>query len=173
MSDTKSGANAYAMTVDQIRKFLPHRAPFLLVDRILEIDPKGDLANIAGSDDKIGTRVVGLKNVTYNEPAFMGHFPEYSIFPGVLMVEAMAQVASFTAYPYLKANPAQLEKGFGVILVGVDGVRFRRPITPGDSVRIEARLVKCRSSLWCFDVQALVDGQKVAQAEIMANLNLN
>lgn len=173
MSEAKPAANAYAMNVDQIRKFLPHRAPFLLVDRILEVNPQGRLDQLAGSEDKIGTTVVGLKNVTYNEPAFMGHFPEYSIFPGVLMIEAMAQVASFTAYPYLKANPAQLEKGFGVILVGVDRVRFRRPITPGDSVRIEAKLVKCRSTLWCFECQATVDGQKVAEAEIMANLNLN
>lgn len=164
--------NEYALNIDQVRKFLPHRSPFLLVDRVLEMHPKGDLKNMNGSEDKLGSTVVALKNVTYNEPCFTGHFPDFSVFPGVLTLEAMAQTASFMSYPYIQTNPGQAERGFSVFLVGVDGVRFRKPIVPGDSVRIEAKLVKCRQSLWGFEVTAHVDGQKAAEAELLANLIL-
>src|SRR5690349_1648523 len=87
--------NPYRLGIEQVRRFLPHRAPFLLVDRILEIHPAGPVTPGDLAASKLGSRVVGLKNVTYNEPFFQGHFPQFSIFPGVLMIEAMAQVASF------------------------------------------------------------------------------
>jgi len=162
----------YALNIEEIKKFLPHRYPFLLVDRILGIDPKGDLSHIVGSEDKVGTRVVAIKNVSFNEPCFTGHFPEYSIYPGVLSIETMAQVASFTAYPYIQAQGPDYSKKFSAILLGVDGARLRKPITPGDQMMIETTLTKCRSTLWAFDVVIKVDGQKVAEADLMANFSM-
>lgn len=162
----------YAISGEAIRKFLPHRYPFLLIDRVISIEPKGSLDSAKGGDDKIGTRVVAQKNVSFNEPMFQGHFPEFAIFPGVLTIEAMAQAASFAAYPYLIGDSAQLAAGFSVILVGVDGVRFRKPVAPGDVLRIEAVLERCRGTIWGFDCTATVDGAKVAEAKILANLTL-
>jgi 3-hydroxyacyl-[acyl-carrier-protein] dehydratase len=159
--------NRYRLNVDQIRAYLPHRQPFLLVDRILEIHPKGDLDDLTWNESKAGIRVVAVKNVSYNEPCFQGHFPSFSILPGVLIIESMAQVASFSLYPYLKEGVA---KEFQCILVGVDGARFRRPVTPGDTLRIETTVTKCRGKLWAFRAEATVDGQKVAEADILANL---
>ena len=162
----------YAITGQAIRKFLPHRYPFLLVDRVLSIEPKGSLTNAKGSDDKIGTRVVAQKNVSFNEPMFQGHFPEFAIFPGVLTIEAMAQTASFATYPYIVDDPEQMARGFSVVLLGVDDVRFRKPITPGDVMRIEAILEKCRGGIWGFRCEVTVDGAKVAEAKILANMTL-
>ncbi len=169
MAHQTNSDQRYRLNIDQVRAFLPHRAPFLLIDRVLEIQPLGDLRVIHGSADKVGTRVVALKNVTYNEPVFQGHFPDYSIFPGVLIIEAMAQTASFSLYPFL---PIERAKDFQCILVGVDGARFRRPVIPGDTLRIESVLTKCRGKLWAFNVEVAVDGQKAAEAEILANLLL-
>jgi len=169
MSEATPGR--YRIDIDQIRNYLPHRAPFLLVDRVLEIYPHGDLADLSPAN-MVGIRVVALKNITYNEPFFQGHFPTFSIFPGVLMIEAMAQSASFALYPYiekeldLKTRPADLE----CILLGVDSVRFRKPVIPGDSLVIESTVTKCRGSIWAFHCVATVDGQKVAEADIMANM---
>lgn len=163
---------SYRLSIDEVRKFLPHRSPFLLVDRILEIQLNGPL-NGPANQDRVGTKVVGIKNVTYNEPYFQGHFPSFSIMPGVLLIETMAQVASFSLYPYMAQDPDRLARDFQCILVGVDGARFRRPVVPGDSVRIETTVTKCRGKLWAFKCQASVDGQHVAEAEILANLIAN
>jgi 3-hydroxyacyl-[acyl-carrier-protein] dehydratase len=159
----------YYLTIDQIRQFLPHRAPFLLVDRVLEIHPQGD---VKGSflTNVVGTKVVALKNISYNEPYFQGHFPAFSIFPGVLMIEAMAQASSFSIYPYIEEEVMGQGSDLECILIGVDGVRFRKPITPGDSVRIESTVTKCRGTLWGFHCEAFVETQKVAEADIMANM---
>lgn len=162
----------YAMTGEVIRKFLPHRYPFLLVDRVISIDPKGDLSSTKGTSDKIGTKVVAQKNVSFNEPMFQGHFPGYAIFPGVLTIEAMAQTASLATYPYLLGDPVQMARGFSVILLGVDEVRFRKPIIPGDVLVMEAILEKCRGSIWGFHCEVTVDGAKVAEAKILANMTL-
>lgn len=160
----------FRLGIDQIRKFLPHRAPFLLVDRILEIQPVGDQRTIGGPD-KVGTKVVGVKCVSFNEPQFQGHFPNYSILPGVYILECMAQVSSFSVYPALADDLERMTKQFQCILVGVDGARFRRPVVPGDVMRVETVVTKCRSSLWVFDCSAMVDGQKVAEAQLIANLS--
>lgn len=157
---------------EAIRKFLPHRYPFLLVDRVLSIEPKGALTSTRGTEDKIGTRIVAQKNVSFNEPMFQGHFPNFAIFPGVLTIEAMAQTASFATYPYLMQDPEQMKRGFSVILLGVDDVRFRKPIVPGDVMRIEAILEKCRGSIWGFRCVVTVDGVKAAEANILANMTL-
>ena len=159
----------YVLNVDQIQKFLPHRAPFLMVDRILEIKPNGALTDMSPGNMP-GTQVVGLKNLSFNEPFFQGHFPGFAIFPGVLMIEAMAQVASFSIYPYVEKDLAKFTRDFQCILVGVDSVRFRKPSVPGDSIRIQTTVTKCRGRLWVFNCEASVDGQKVAEAEIMANM---
>jgi 3-hydroxyacyl-[acyl-carrier-protein] dehydratase len=166
----------YRLNIEQIRKFLPHRQPFLLVDRVLEIHPTGDVGDLS-SNGKVGTRVVAIKNVSYNEAFFQGHFPEFSILPGVMIIEIMAQAASFSLYPNLMADTGRggegLSKDFQCILVGVDSARFRKPVVPGDTLRIETTVTKCRGRLWAFSCVALVDGQKVAEAEIMANLIAN
>ncbi len=157
------------LNVDQIQKFLPHRAPFLMVDRIVEIRPHGDLSDLSPAN-MIGTQVIGLKNLSFNEPFFQGHFPGFAIFPGVLMIEAMAQTASFSMYPYVEKDLARFTRDFQCILVGVDGARFRKPCAPGDSLKIQTTVTKCRGRVWAFSCEASVDGQKVAEAELMANM---
>jgi len=168
MSESRS---RYALGIQQIEKFLPHRAPFLLVDRILEIHPVGDLKDYS-SNGKVGLRVVGLKNVTYNEPHFAGHFPGFSIMPGVLIVESMAQVAAFSLYPYLVPNldTGQVSRSFQVVLVGIDSARFRKPVVPGDTLRTETEVLKTRGPLWCFRCVGYVGEAKVAEVDLMANL---
>lgn len=164
--------NRYRLDIDQIRKFLPHRPPFLLVDRILEIYPKGDIENPYSSEDKVGTLVVAQKNISYNEPCFQGHFPHYSIFPGVLLIEVMAQAASFSLYPALERNLENLVRNFESILLGVDSARFRRPVVPGDSLRLESEVTRARGQMWGFHVSSIVDRKKVAEVDLLANLSL-
>ncbi len=164
--------NPYRLNVNQIQRFLPHRTPFLLVDRILEIHPAGGTDQPFPSAE-VGTRVVGLKNVTFNEPYFQGHFPGFSIVPGVLIIETMAQVASFSVYPSIGKDIDRLSRDFQCILVGIDGARFRKPVVPGDSMRIETVVSKRRGKLWAFQCTVSVEGQKVAEAEILANLATN
>ena len=160
--------NPYRLGIDQIQKFLPHRQPFLLIDRVLEIHPTGDLDDL--SNGKIGTKVIALKNVSFNEPCFAGHFPGFAILPGVLLVEIMAQAASFSVYPYMMKDGEKKGGDFQCILVGVDNARFRKPVVPGDTLRIETTVTKCRGRLWAFQCVVLVEGLKVAEADIIANL---
>jgi 3-hydroxyacyl-[acyl-carrier-protein] dehydratase len=173
MKETTSDLNrssSYGMGIEEVLKFLPHRQPFLLVDRILEIVPscRVDDPNPAA---RVGTRVVAVKNVTYNEPYFAGHFPQFAIVPGVLIVETMAQAASFAVFPFLKNGLDHASGNFRCTLVSVDKARFRRPVVPGDAMRIEATVIKCRSRMWVYQCVVTVDGQKVAEAELMANLS--
>jgi len=136
--------------INEIMKILPHGYPFLLVDRIVEIEPE--------------KRIVGIKNVTYNEPFFPGHFPGRPIMPGVLIVEAMAQAAGVLAF---KSMPGE-ERGKPVYFLGIDNVRFRKPVTPGDQLRLELEITKHRQAIWGFKGKALVDGKLVAEAELLA-----
>ncbi|WP_027894313.1 3-hydroxyacyl-ACP dehydratase FabZ [Calidithermus chliarophilus] len=134
------------MDITQILQFLPHRYPFLLIDRVLEADEK---------------RFRALKNVTFNEPHFQGHFPSYPIMPGVLILEAMAQasVAVVTKQPEFK--PGGL-----VFLVGVEEARFRKPVTPGDSLLLEGELLQYRRGLGKVRVEAKVEGEVRAEATL-------
>ncbi len=163
----------HRLGIEQVRRWLPHRQPFLMVDRVLEIHPVGDLKDLTWNSSKNGIKVVGIKNVTYNEPMFAGHFPNFSIFPGVMIIEAMAQMASFSVYPYVEYDLERVAQSLQCILVGVDGVRFRRPVVPGDTLRITTEVSKCRGKIWAFNAQAHVEGTLVAEAELMANLTFN
>ena len=140
----------------EILRLLPHRYPFLLVDRILEMSP-GPIA--------VGSKVRGLKNVSVNEPFFQGHFPGNPVMPGVLIVECMAQVAGCLFFAK-EANPsAKL-----MFMTGVDKARFRRPIVPGDQIVVSGEIVSARLGLVKFKAEARVDGALCAEAEIMSSL---
>ena len=136
--------------VREILKYLPHRYPFLLVDRILEIH----------GDEKI----VGIKNVSINENFFQGHFPNRPVMPGVLICEAMAQVGAIFAH----TARGGIEDHKVFVLTGLDNVKFKRPVEPGDQLRMELTCLKRRGSYWKMQGVATVDGKIVAQAEISA-----
>jgi 3-hydroxyacyl-[acyl-carrier-protein] dehydratase len=138
--------------IKEIMAILPHAYPFLLVDRIVEIEP--------------GKRVVGIKNVTYNEPFFPGHFPGRPIMPGVLIVEAMAQTAGVLVFNSLPEE----DRKKNVFFLGIDNVRFRKPVVPGDQLRMELEITRHRQSIWGFKGKALVDGNLVAEGDLLAML---
>ncbi len=140
----------------EILHLLPHRYPFLLVDRILEVT----IGPIAP-----GSRVVGIKNVTVNEPFFQGHFPGNPVMPGVLIVECMAQVAGCLFFKNVESPEKKL-----MYLTGVDKARFRRPIFPGDQIVVTAEIVNVKSTLVKMKAEARVDGALCAEAEIMSGL---
>ena len=145
------GADGVLETIDilQLMKLLPHRYPFLLVDRIVSID-----------DDN---SAIGIKNVTINEPHFQGHFPGQPVMPGVLIIEAMAQTAAAICIRSAsRENPAL------VYFMTIDNAKFRRPVVPGDRLELHVRKLKKRGNVWRFACQALVEGAKAAEAEISA-----
>ena len=136
---------------EDIIKIIPHRYPFLLVDRITEMEH--------------GKRVVGIKNVTSNEPFFQGHFPVRPVMPGVLIIEAMAQAGGILAFESGSAdNQGQL-----IYFMGMDKVRFRKPVVPGDQLIFEAKIIKMRTKVAKMTGTASVDNQLVAEAELMAS----
>jgi beta-hydroxyacyl-ACP dehydratase FabZ len=138
------------LDITEIQKILPHRYPFLLVDRIVEME---------------ADRVVGIKNVTLNEPFFTGHFPEFPVMPGVLIVEAMAQAAGVLVLKTIADRENKL-----VLLVAIDNARFRKPVVPGDTLRMEMTIVKRKASVAKIAGRATVDGQVVAEIEVMCKL---
>lgn len=147
MSDTE--AVGASMDREEIKEYLPHREPLLLVDRILEMEK--------------GQRVVAERDVREDEPWFEGHFPGYPVFPGVLIVEAMAQAAGVLAFW------TEGSKGEGAAyFTSIDKVRFRKPVVPGETLRLELDLIRRRGKLWRFQGHAYVDGQLVAEGEVQA-----
>ena len=136
--------------ITEILEILPHRYPFLLVDKVVEFEK--------------GKRIRAIKNVTINEPFFQGHFPGHPIMPGVLIIEAMAQVGGILAFKSADV------KNKVVYFMGIDKARFRKPVLPGDVIELILEVKKTRGSIWTFTAEASVDGKVVANAELMATI---
>src|SRR6266446_3888247 len=141
------------MDIREILEHLPHRYPMLLVDRVLECEP--------------GKRILAIKNVTINEPFFTGHFPYYPVMPGVLVIEALAQAAAILSFRTLSTKPDDKSAYY---FVGIDEARFKRPVVPGDQLRLEVRLERETRGLWKFAAQANVGDALAAEAKIMCTL---
>ena len=141
------------MDIHQIMKKLPHRYPILLVDRVLDVVP--------------GERIVALKNVSVNEPFFPGHYPHHPVMPGVLIVEALAQAAAILSFKTLGGKPDDKSVYY---FVGIDGARFKRPVSPGDQLILEVSIQANKRGLWKFAALAKVEEQIAAEAELMCTV---
>jgi 3-hydroxyacyl-[acyl-carrier-protein] dehydratase len=148
--DSESKSKTPFANIARIMEMIPHRYPFLMVDRLIELDP--------------GESAVGLKNVTLNEPQFQGHFPRAPVMPGVLIIEAMAQTSALLVVETL----GQETEGKLVYFMSIDGARFRKPVEPGDTMMIHVRKKRRRGSVWKLACEARVDGVLVAQATLTA-----
>lgn len=140
------------LSIDDIMKSIPHRYPFLLVDKVVDVVP--------------GESATGIKNVTINEPFFPGHFPQKPVMPGVLILEAMAQTAGVIAVQYLGDDA----KGKVVYFMGIDGAKFRKPVGPGDTLHMKLTKTRGGGAVWKFDAQAFVGDQMVCEAKLTAML---
>jgi 3-hydroxyacyl-[acyl-carrier-protein] dehydratase len=140
------------MDIQEIQQLLPHRYPFLLVDRVVEIVP--------------GQKLVAYKNVTMNEDFFNGHFPGHPVMPGVLILEALAQATAILAYKTENMDP----KNMVTYLMGVDGARFRKPVVPGDRLQLNIEVIRHKGAIWKTKGTATVDGVKVAEGEFLATV---
>jgi 3-hydroxyacyl-[acyl-carrier-protein] dehydratase len=141
------------MDIHQILEYLPHRYPILLVDRVLDVVPN--------------ERITALKNVSMNEPFFPGHYPHHPVMPGVLIIEAMAQTAAILSFKSMGGKPDDKSVYY---FAGIDGARFKRPVSPGDQLIIEVSIIVCKRGVWKFAAQAKVDGQIAAEAELMCTV---
>lgn len=140
-----------AMDIHEILKYLPHRYPFLFIDRVIELE--------------VGKSLVAIKNVTANEPYFAGHFPNKPIMPGVLILEALAQAATVLAY---KSTDTQAADGIIYYFAGIDNARFRRVVEPGDQLRLEVKLIRCKRDIWKLEGAAYVGDEVACTAELMS-----
>ena len=141
------------MDIYEVLEYLPHRYPFLLIDRVLSYQP--------------GKDIVALKNVSINEPFFSGHFPHYPVMPGVLTIEAMAQAAIILAFKTLNTKPDDKSVYY---FVGIDGARFKKPVSAGDQLILKVSFLRNLRGLWKFSATAEVDGQIAAEAELMCTV---
>ena len=140
--------------IEEIKKILPHRYPFLLIDRVIEV--------------KRGECIKAIKNITYNEPCFQGHFPSKSVMPGVLIIEAFAQATALLgAYGLDEVRNSENELYY---LVSVDKARFRKPATPGDQLIINVKFLSVKRGMWKFNASACVDSEEVASAELLTTI---
>jgi 3-hydroxyacyl-[acyl-carrier-protein] dehydratase len=150
MTEERTDRDTIRLDINAILKQLPHRYPFLLVDRVLECEK--------------GKSIRALKNVTYNEPFFPGHFPHRPVMPGVIIIEALAQTAGILAFLTAGVVPDESTRFY---FVGIDKARFRKPVEPGDQLILTATLERALKGIWKFSTVALVDGAEVAHAEMM------
>jgi 3-hydroxyacyl-[acyl-carrier-protein] dehydratase len=139
------------MDINEIIQYLPHRYPFLLIDRVLEIE--------------LGKSLVAIKNVTINEPFFTGHFPGMPVMPGVLILEALAQATCVLAYKSTDSKPSD---EYLYLFAGIDNARFKRVVVPGDQLRLDVELQKCKQGIWKFSGKASVDGELVCSADMIS-----
>lgn len=144
------------MEIQEIMKYLPHRYPFLLVDRVVEIVP----------DEKI----IAIKNVTINEPFFMGHFPHFPVMPGVLIIEAMAQTAAILSF---KSRGVIPDENYSLLFAAIDNARFKRPVQPGDTLEMELTFQREVRGIWKYSGVARVGGEVAAQADMMCAIKHN
>lgn len=142
-----------SLDINQIKEYLPHRYPLLLVDRVL--------------DWESGQRITAIKNVTINEEFFNGHFPHKPVMPGVLMIEALAQSAALLAFLTIGQKP---DDNAVVYFVGIDGARFKRPVEPGDQLKMEVEILRQSRGIWKFHAKASVDEQLAVEAELMCTM---
>jgi len=142
------------LDIKEILRLMPHRYPILLVDRVLELEP--------------GVRIVAIKHVSVNEPHFQGHFPGHPVMPGVLVIEALAQAAAVLTYVTMKTS---YPEGTLFLFAGIDGARFKRPVEPGDQLRLEATMDRVKRGVGKFTCRALVDGEVACEAELMCALH--
>lgn len=148
--DDNQSQGPYSMDIHEVLKHLPHRYPFLLIDRVIECIPKESL--------------MALKNVSFNEPYFIGHFPQRPVMPGVLILEAMAQATGILAFRSSETKPSDNSLYY---FVGIDNGRFKQPVEPGDQLILEVEFTRNVRNIWKFNAQARVDDSVVASAEIM------
>lgn len=141
------------MDIHQVLRKLPHRYPFVLVDRVLELEP--------------GVRIKALKNVTINEPFFPGHFPNRPVMPGVLMLEALAQAAALLSFETAGRDP---DSNSVYYFAGIDGARFKRPVEPGDQLVLDVQLLRSKAGIYKFAARASVDGELAVEAELMCTM---
>lgn len=141
------------MDIHEILEYLPHRYPFLLVDRVLDVVP--------------GERITALKNVSINEPFFPGHYPHHPVMPGVLVIEALAQTAAILSFKTLGGKPDDKSVYY---FVGIDNARFKRPVSPGDQLVFEVSITANKRGIWKFSAVAKVDGQVAAEADLMCTV---
>ena len=150
VSAANTEAGPFAMDIHEILKYLPHRYPFLLIDKVLACTP--------------GDALTGIKNVSFNEPFFTGHFPRRPVMPGVLIIEALAQATGILAFKTAKATPAS---GTMYYLAAVDNCRFKQPVQPGDQLILEVKLERAVRGVWKFSAEAKVDAKVIASADLM------
>lgn len=151
--------NQKQLSAKDILNTLPHRYPFLLVDKVTDIK-RGDAKGL-------GDEITAIKNITFNEPFFQGHFPDFPIMPGVLVIEAMAQACGLMAY---RPHPGGEGKKWNFFILGIDGARFRKPVVPGDTLEIKGKCIKIKSVFYTFACQVYCDGELKAEAEIFAQM---
>jgi 3-hydroxyacyl-[acyl-carrier-protein] dehydratase len=153
---TEQTTESKILNITQIKEYLPHRYPLLLVDRVV--------------DYELGKTITAIKNVTVNEEFFNGHFPHQPVMPGVLMVEALAQTAAILSFMTMGVKP---DENSVVYFVGIDNVRFKRPVGPGDQLKMDVEILRTSRGIWKYKAQASVDGKVAVEAELMCTIRAN
>jgi 3-hydroxyacyl-[acyl-carrier-protein] dehydratase len=149
-------ATVKTLDINAIKEYLPHRYPLLLVDRVLDVE--------------LGKRITAIKNVTVNEEFFNGHFPHKPVMPGVLMIEAMAQTAAILSFMTMNVKP---DENSVVYFVGIDNARFKRPVEPGDQLKMDIEILRVSRGIWKYKAVATVDGKVAVEGELMCTIRAN